>query len=76
MGHIVKLSTLQKGESFIIPGRTDELPTENTGSGMHYLYRVSRVYPDGARKIYNTDLKMYDIESGNKEVYKLTDSER
>ena len=53
------LGDLPIGATFTIPGSTDELPTEATGSGHHYLYRVSSRKVSDKTRAYITDLKTY-----------------
>lgn len=53
------LGSLKKGTLFIIPWQRDELPTETSGCGRPYLYKVSRINGDGTILVYNKDLRTF-----------------
>lgn len=66
----VRLGDLPIGSLFIIPGHTDELPTDATGSGRHYLYRVSSRRTKGQTRVFNKDLRTLAYYSNNAKVIK------
>lgn len=68
MEELVRLGTLPKGATFIIPGYTDALPSEPPYAGRHYKYRVTKDMGNGTMKVYNKDLRMYIIFSNNLKV--------
>lgn len=65
------LADLKKRDCFIIPGNTDTLPTENAGEGKPYLYHVTSVMADGSIKVFNRDLRIFQIFSPSLKVVKL-----